>query len=88
MSESQLEMDMVTMTAEEASAWLRDVGGELYRTPPSPGDGHAWVAVVRSPEVPGRRGQLIVALGESMQEATATAACQWHELWRGLSAIH
>jgi len=88
MSEIHPEMEMARMTADEATEWLRDVGGELYRTPPSHGDGQAWVAVVRSPEVPGRRGQLIVALGKSMREATVAAAHQWHDLWQNLSAIH
>lgn len=88
MSELHPDMEMATMTADEAADWLRDVGGELYRTPPSYGDGQAWVAVVRSPDVPGRRGQLIVALGHSMKQATVAAAHQWHEVWRNLSAIH
>lgn len=76
------------MTADEAAAWLRQVGGELYRTPPSYGEGQAWVAVVRSPAKAGRRGPLIVALGGSVQEATSAAAQQWRELWQRLSAIH
>jgi hypothetical protein len=86
MDESQ--SDLANMTAQEAAAWLRDVGGELYRTPPKHGGGKAWVAVVRSPDVSGRRGPLIVALGENMQEATAAAAQQWREVWRQISAIH
>lgn len=86
MSESH--PDTATMTADEAAAWLREVGGELYRTPPNYGDGQAWVAVVRPSDAGGRRGPLIVALGGSMQEATAAAAHQWHQLWRKLSAVH
>ena len=76
------------MTAEEATAWLREVGGELYRTPPSYGDGRAWVAVVRTPDANAKRGKLIVALGESAQEATAAASEQWHHLWMKQSVLH
>jgi len=80
--------DPVSMTVEEAAAWLHDVGGELYRTPPKHGGGKAWVAVVRSPEASGRRSQLIVALGENMQEATSAAAQQWGEIWRRIHVLH
>jgi hypothetical protein len=76
------------MTADEAAAWLRQVGGELYRTPRSFSEGQAWVAVVRPPGAGGRRGPLIVALGGSVLEATAAAAEQWRQLWQQLSAIH
>jgi hypothetical protein len=85
---SEVHPDTAAMTAKEAASWLRQVGGELYRTPPSYGDGQAWVAVVRSPGAGGRRGQLIIALGGSVQEATAAAAQQWQQLWQRLSAIH
>jgi hypothetical protein len=85
---SEAHPDTEPMTADEAAAWLRQVGGELYRTPPSYGEGQAWVAVVRSPGAGGRRGPLIVALGASVLEATAAAAEQWRQLWRRLSAIH
>jgi hypothetical protein len=66
------------MTADEAIAWLRQVDGELYRTPRGTGDRAAWVAVVRAPR-PARASRLIVALGESLEEATSTAARQWRE---------
>jgi len=46
------------------------------------------VAVVRAPAVRGHSGPLIVALGGSMQEATATAAQQWHQLWRKRGVLH
>ena len=66
------------MTADEAIAWLRQVDGELYRTPRGAGERAAWVAVVRAPRA-ARASRLIVALGESLEEATATAARQWRE---------
>lgn len=85
---SEAHPDTEMMTAEEAAAWLHQVGGELYRTPPSYSEDQAWVAVVRPPGAGGRRGPLIVALGGSVLEATAAAAEQWHQLWQRLSAIH
>ncbi len=85
-SEAHPEVEL--MTADEAAAWLRQVGGELYRTPRSYGEGEAWVAVVRPPAVGARRGPLIVALGGNVLEATTAAAEQWHQLWRRLSAVH
>ena len=86
MSEAHPEAAM--MTAEEATAWLREVGGELYRTPPSYGDGRGWAAVVRTPDVNTMRVKLIVALGEIAQEATAAASERWHHLWMKRSVLH
>ncbi len=74
------------MTLEQAVSWLRQVGGELYQ---SPGKGNtAWVAVVRTPPLATRRGKLIIALGSSMQEATAAAESQWQKLWQDLDPAH
>jgi hypothetical protein len=75
------------MTADEAIAWLRQVDGELYRTPRG-GDRAAWVAVVRTPRAAPRASRLIVALGESLEEATATAARQWREELGASGALH
>ena len=61
-----------------AAAWLEEVDGRLYRTPPQSGERRAWVAVVRSPKP--ERKTLIVGIGESMVEAAAVAARQWREL--------
>jgi hypothetical protein len=74
------------MTADEAIAWLRQVDGELYRTPR--GARAAWVAVVRAPRTDRRAARLIVALGESLEEATATAARQWREEFAPRSTLH
>ena len=76
------------MGTEEALAWLREVEGRLYRSGPDPGGRTAWVAVVRTPGAPGRRGKLIVALGESLEEAADTALVQWERLWRALGPVH
>jgi hypothetical protein len=77
-----------TMTEREAVAWLDQVDGELYRTPGRLTGREAWVAVVRTPGRGARRGQLIVALGESLLEATCAAASQWHAYWETLSELH
>ena len=75
------------MTADEAIAWLRQVDGELYRTPRG-GERAAWVAVVRTPRATPRSSRLIVALGESLEEATATAARQWREELGSSGMLH
>jgi hypothetical protein len=76
------------MTEAEAMTWLRQVDGELYRTPPGRHRSEAWVAVVRAPETGARKPKTIVALGGTFQEATSAAASQWRELFRGLGPLH
>ena len=73
---------------EEALCWLRDVEGSLYRSGPDPDGRTAWVAVVRTPGAPGVRGKLIIALGETLEEAANTALAQWRRLWRALGPVH
>lgn len=74
------------MTADEAVAWLRQVDGELYRT--RRGARAAWVAVVRAPRPDRRASRLIIALGASPEEATATAARQWREEFASTGPLH
>ena len=74
------------MTADEAIDWLRRVDGELFRTPR--GARATWVAVVRAPRADRRAARLIVALGESLEEATATAARQWREELATAGPLH
>lgn len=76
------------MGTEEALSWLREVEGRLYRSGPDPGGHSAWVAVVRTPGAPGGRGKLIIALGDTLEEATGTALTQWQRLWRALGPVH
>ena len=76
------------MTPEEALGWLRQVKGQLYRNNRHPSGTQAWVAVVRTPRVGARNGQLIIALGSSMEEAAAAAEGQWQEIWHGMSQTH
>ena len=74
------------MTADEAIDWLRRVDGELFRTPR--GARCTWVAVVRAPRGGRQAARLIVALGESPEEATSTAARQWREELGARGALH
>lgn len=76
------------MGTEEAIQWLREVEGRLYRSGPDQGGRSAWVAVVATPGPPGRRGKLIVALGDTLEEAATTALEHWQRLWRALGAVH
>jgi hypothetical protein len=76
------------MTAKEAVAWLRQVDGEVYRTPPARHGREAWVAVVRTPRSGLHPARTIVALGETLEEAARAAATQWRESFRGLGPLH
>lgn len=76
------------MNPDEALEWLREVNGQLYRNKPHPTGKNAWVAVVRTPRAGTKRGKLIIALGDSMEEATSAAEGQWQRLWERLGASH
>jgi hypothetical protein len=73
-----------TFTIEQAVSWLRSVDGDLYRTPPSRDARRAWVAVVRTPRFGTRRGQLIIAMGDTALEAASAAASQWRAVWESV----
>lgn len=75
-------------SSADAIAWLRGVGGELFRTANVAGRGPAWVAVVRTPRVTRARGKMIIALGETPKEAIATAIEQWDQTFDGNQAAH
>jgi hypothetical protein len=89
---AQHERRPISMTEEQAVSWLRNVDGELYRTKPGRSGREAWVAVVRAPGAPTRsdaaRDRLIVALGETLQEAASAAAHQWRDAFREVGTIH
>lgn len=76
------------MTQEQAVSWLQQVGGALYHSRHAEEGRTAWVAVVRTPWTGARRGKLIIALGSTLQEATAAAADQWQKLWQDLGEMH
>jgi hypothetical protein len=73
---------------EEAMAWMREVEGRLYRSGPDASGRSAWVAVVRTPGRTGARGKLIIALGETLEAAAASAEEQWRKLWTALGPLH
>jgi hypothetical protein len=78
----------VEMTEEEAVSWLRQVNGRLYQNARNHSKGEAWVAVVRTPRSGATSGKMIIALGQSLQEAAAAAEGQWRAIWRRLSNVH
>jgi hypothetical protein len=73
---------------DEAMAWLREVEGRLYRSGPDAAGRSAWVAVVRTPGRAGARGRLIIALGDTLEEAASSAEEEWHRLWSALGPLH
>jgi hypothetical protein len=73
---------------DEAVAWLREVGGRLYRSGPDAAGRSAWVAVVRAPGPVGTPGKLVIAFGDTLAEAATAAEEQWRELWTALGPIH
>jgi len=73
---------------EEAVAWLREVEGRLYRSGPDADGRCAWVAVVRTPGRTGERGKLIIAVGDTLEEAAASAEVEWQRLWSALGPLH
>jgi hypothetical protein len=68
------------LSTAEAIAWLREVDGELFRTPANPTGREAWVAVVRVPAPMAQRRPMIVGLGKTFEEAASVAAAQWRTL--------
>ena len=79
---------LTDMTREEALDWIQQVDGRLYQNPEKADQDDEWVAVVRTTETGRRRGKVIVAAGRTLQQATASAAKQWNELWLELSRVH
>lgn len=76
------------MTSAQSIQWLEQVGGHLYRARRKSRGLQPWVAVVRVPGVGSRNGRLIIALGDSAEEATAAAEEKWQTLWGRLSTMH
>ena len=76
------------MSPDEAVAWLRSVRGQLYRNNRHPSGRNTWVAVVRTPREGLRNGKLIVALGETIEEAACAAEGRWRAIWRSLGRPH
>ena len=72
----------------EALTWLLQVDGRLFQTKAKSPEQDAWVAVVRVPGTGAKKGKLIIALGESAEEATTAAEGQWQKLWTDISKLH
>jgi hypothetical protein len=85
-----MKISMMTppMSQVEAQDWIDQVGGVVYHNEESDEPENAWVAVVRTPGPGGQAGKIILAFGESPEDATGAAEEQWDEIWDGLSAIH
>ena len=76
------------MTYDQALTWLLQVDGRLYYANPKERKPNSWVAVVRVPADGASAGKLIIATGESAEQATAAAEEKWQTLWDGLSTMH
>jgi len=76
------------MTNQEALCWIDQVDGVVYYNRESGDAASAWVAVVRTPAGSGQAAQLILAFGESLEDAACAAEAQWDEIWEGLSSVH
>ena len=74
------------MPHEEAVDWLHAVDGQLYKSSiGGAGKPESWVAVVTTPRAGSANAKLIIALGETITDATSAAADQWHQEWDKLS---
>lgn len=71
-----------------ALRWLRQVDGTVYHNRNGADGENAWVAVVRTPSANGKVGKIILAFGESIQEAAGAAEEEWNALWSRISAEH
>ena len=77
------------LTSEQAARrWLKQVDGTVYHNPNEMDGDNAWVAVVQTPPANGRLGKLILAFGESVQEAAGAAEAEWNTLWSTISLEH
>jgi hypothetical protein len=76
------------MSEREALRWLRQVDGAIYHNRHQGYDEDTWVAVVQTPAAPGSIGKVIMAFGETVEEAACAAEAQWHQVWGELSTIH
>ncbi len=85
---SEIYGEPVLATEQDALRWLRQVEGTVYHNRNDADGDNAWVAVVRTPPANGKTGKLILAFGESVQEAAGAAEEEWNSLWSSMSATH
>lgn len=76
------------MTREEADSWIEQVKGQRLRNPNDADGSKAWVVIVRTPGLGPRSGKLIVAFGDSLEDATAAAEERWQEIWETFGPLH
>jgi hypothetical protein len=76
------------MTPEKALEWLKQVDGVIFHNKEEIDLENTWVAVVRTPAAGPKAGRIILAFGESMEEAAGAAEAQWDQIWTGLSSVH
>lgn len=79
-----------TVLASEQAAlrWLRQVDGTVYHNRNDADGENAFVAVVRTPAAQGKTGKIILAFGESIQEAAGAAEQEWTTVWSSISVTH
>lgn len=82
------EHEPVLPSEQAALQWLKQVDGTVYHNRNNADGDSAWVAVVRTPAAHGKAGKIILAFGESVQEAAGAAEEEWDALWSSLSARH
>lgn len=83
-----MSLEPVLASEQEALRWLKQVDGTVYHNRNQADDENAFVAVVHTPSANGRVGKIILAFGESVQEAAGAAEEQWNSLWQDLSSSH
>ncbi len=85
---TELDVEPVLATEQEALRWLRQVDGTVYHNRNDADGENAFVAVVRTPPSNGKTGKIILAFGESIQEAAGAAEEEWNTLWSSMSVTH
>ncbi len=78
----------ILTSEQDALRWLKQVEGTVYHNRQDTNGDNAWVAVVRTPAANGNVGKIILAFGETIQDAAGAAEEEWNTLWSGLSASH
>ena len=80
--------ESVLTNEQDALRWIKQVDGTVYQNRNHADGDNAWVAVVRTPAANGKAGKIILAFGETIQEAAGAAESEWNTLWSTLSAQH
>ena len=80
--------EQILTTEHDALRWLKQVDGTVYHNRQDNNGDNAWVAVVRTPAANGNVGKIILAFGETIQEAAGAAEEEWNSLWAGISVTH